>query len=538
MNAREVAGCVVSRLIERTRPLKLNDTLCVDIWTGDKLQPEVRKHLLAVAERFLQFVGVPLQVNDIILTGSMANYSYAPSSDLDVHVVYDPAQFADDEVAREMFNAKRALWNSQHDVKVSSHDVEVYPHALGEPHAATGIYSILHDRWLIVPVKGSVVVDADAARQKAETLKAQVEAAESYEELDAIAQKIKRMRVTGLLATGEFSPENLAFKILRNDGTMEKLIDKRNKCMDKELSLESLEDVGMSPEVFIGYMKAAMTAIRTPANFKRLFTLEDIFYDAGTESFIFFFGGGMQGPSLEGDIRRAANLFGVEVDVKPKNQSYSVTPRCGYRRESVMAVDGEMTDESFVKYLNAGLPGSRVRRGRGQGTFIYRGSSGGGAIRYAIIKAAKLVGVPVVVDSFSDAMSPQSPLHLEYIIRVVPHREFPINVNRLFHTYLKKTVAGYEWIEDEELIKRDKWESLAERDDLGKEKWATPSMRAYARRTFADGPPRGKRNKDNYQPWVKVIGQLVNQGKVKGFGNKETGRSTDGSPATGLARRV
>ena len=51
--------------------------------------------------------------------------------------------------------------------------------------------------------------------------------------------KLKKYRKCGLEDKGEFSYENLVFKILRRNGYIEKLINSQNKIMDKKLSIEN-----------------------------------------------------------------------------------------------------------------------------------------------------------------------------------------------------------------------------------------------------------------------------------------------------------
>jgi hypothetical protein len=53
-----------------------------------------------------------------------------------------------------------------------------------------------------------------------------------------IMDKISTMRKSGLAAGGEFGVENLAFKILRNIGYIEKIHTAYIEQQDKELSLE------------------------------------------------------------------------------------------------------------------------------------------------------------------------------------------------------------------------------------------------------------------------------------------------------------
>ena len=51
-------------------------------------------------------------------------------------------------------------------------------------------------------------------------------------------RKLKKYRQCGLESGGEFSIENLVFKYLRRNGYVGKLLDYRNKFMDKKLSMQ------------------------------------------------------------------------------------------------------------------------------------------------------------------------------------------------------------------------------------------------------------------------------------------------------------
>jgi hypothetical protein len=53
-------------------------------------------------------------------------------------------------------------------------------------------------------------------------------------------EKLKKMRKAGLEEEGEFSIENLAFKLLRNHGYIEKLVNIKTNSLTKELSLENV----------------------------------------------------------------------------------------------------------------------------------------------------------------------------------------------------------------------------------------------------------------------------------------------------------
>ena len=55
---------------------------------------------------------------------------------------------------------------------------------------------------------------------------------------EQLKNKIKKYRQSGLDSSGgEFSTENLVFKILRNTGYLEKMVEFKNDYLTKELSL-------------------------------------------------------------------------------------------------------------------------------------------------------------------------------------------------------------------------------------------------------------------------------------------------------------
>jgi len=91
--------------------IQTHDTLCPLIWDGEKLKPEVRKTLLLNAKRFIEFSDVEnLKFNDVMLTGSMANYNYGDNSDLDVHIILDFSQISENkEFVGDFFKLKKQL---------------------------------------------------------------------------------------------------------------------------------------------------------------------------------------------------------------------------------------------------------------------------------------------------------------------------------------------------------------------------------------------------------------------------------------------
>jgi hypothetical protein len=220
--------------------VKFNDRLNPRLWDkSEHLRDDVRAQLLLIAEDFRESLGVKdLDLQDITISGSNAAYTYTPNSDIDLHLV---VAMPEDPVYRELFDAKKFQYNETHTIKIGGYDVELYVQAADQPHYSQGIYSVLNNDWIQVPRRARAAVDDASTRNKFETIGHQIEAAiksGDRQRLDAMAEKIKRMRQTGLEQHGEFGPENLAFKILRSQGVLQKLHDARAQARSQELSLK------------------------------------------------------------------------------------------------------------------------------------------------------------------------------------------------------------------------------------------------------------------------------------------------------------
>jgi len=126
----------------------IQDTLVADVWEDNKLKPEIREKLLVIAQDFFDSLELPegTILKDIKLTGSLANYNWSKFSDVDLHLVLDYSQIADnEEFARDYFLAKKSIWNQTHDIDMFGYPVEVYVEDENDDHTASGLYSILND---------------------------------------------------------------------------------------------------------------------------------------------------------------------------------------------------------------------------------------------------------------------------------------------------------------------------------------------------------------------------------------------------------
>ena len=209
----------------------VKDTLNSEIWDYDNskndkepnLKPEIDEKLLEIADDFIRFLGVDVDVEDITMTGSLANYNWSSFSDIDTHVLIDfDSSNIDKKVLRELFNAKQGMWNSLHNIEVYGFEVELYAQDANEPHFSTGVYSVLNDEWVDGVERKSYLQDPE----------------ETLEIIKKIKDKLKKFRKCGLEDKGEFSYENLVFKFLRRNGYLRKLSELKNKITDETFSLE------------------------------------------------------------------------------------------------------------------------------------------------------------------------------------------------------------------------------------------------------------------------------------------------------------
>ncbi len=222
--------------------VKFHDRLNPALWgPGETMLPEVRDRLRVIADDFREFLGIDVEVKDITVSGSNAAYTYTPHSDIDLHLVVDLPRADESDVYRELFDAKKYAYNDQHDFKIGGYDVELYVQNANDVHHSQGIYSLVNDDWVRVPSRRKPQIDDISVESKYQDLARRIDAAiqsGDLDRMDRLAAKIRDMRQSGLDRSGEFGAENLAFKVLRNNGTLERLRDARQAAKSQSMSLD------------------------------------------------------------------------------------------------------------------------------------------------------------------------------------------------------------------------------------------------------------------------------------------------------------
>jgi hypothetical protein len=226
--------------------VKTNDELNPILWDGEELKPDIRAKLLKIASEFIKYCKIEdKKFQDILLVGSNANYNYTQFSDVDLHILMDFNEIdADPEIVGEYFKAKKELWSLEHEILIDDHTVECFVQNSSEPFTSMGVFSLMKNEWVRKPIKKFINVDEADVQLKAADIMNKIDilvdefnkGMDVTQKAKLVKDKIKKMRQAGLYKEGEFSPENLTFKILRNTGYMDKLNNLKNDSFDRALS--------------------------------------------------------------------------------------------------------------------------------------------------------------------------------------------------------------------------------------------------------------------------------------------------------------
>jgi hypothetical protein len=206
--------------------LKYHGKLNPKIWSKDQLKDGIAEALVKKSYEFAAYSGVSKsRIKDIVITGGNVNYNYTKFSDIDVHLMCDVTGLDSDKLYD-----KKVSWTESHkDLKISGYPIEFYA-ANNKDHFPNGqgVYSILENKWLIVPkhldhvdiLRDPKVIDKinHYVKYVKTLLKSGTEA-----DIKAFKEKLHTMRQSGLQHGGEFSVENVLYKDLRNRGLLDKL---------------------------------------------------------------------------------------------------------------------------------------------------------------------------------------------------------------------------------------------------------------------------------------------------------------------------
>lgn len=232
--------------IEEIEEILPKQFLHQSVWIGDTLQKDVRIYLLLNALKFINYLGIPnLRIEDITLTGSIANYNWNDKSDIDLHIIFNFKQILDDvEFVSEFLRLKKNIWNDKFDINIKGIEVELYSQNSKEEHMSSGVYSVMKNEWISHPERFenslnyeeiineySIVIDTINSIMHIEDVD------EKLEGIDDFKNWLRDYRQQGLRTDGELSTNNIVFKLLKYKNILAQINDIIINLVNNKFSL-------------------------------------------------------------------------------------------------------------------------------------------------------------------------------------------------------------------------------------------------------------------------------------------------------------
>ena len=189
-------------------------------WTDSQLCRKAARRLSKIADDFIEDLDVSVPVEEVRFTGSLANYNWSRYSDIDLHIVVDFSKIDEDtELVKSFFDV----------------------------HRSSGVYSLTDQEWITEPNPEGVDIDYRLARRKSNDIETQINLIKhiinrgkyqtALNNIDRVKGKIRNLRKAGLDSPQqEYSPENIAFKILRREDALQRLADMKLSAYDNLMS--------------------------------------------------------------------------------------------------------------------------------------------------------------------------------------------------------------------------------------------------------------------------------------------------------------
>lgn len=228
-------------ILEFDMGFQQHDQLNPKLWINDdQLRDEVKTALIKIAKDFVDYVDIPFEVSDLVLTGSQLGYFYTEQSDLDLHLIVDFGTVDCDREAAELFDTKRLLYKKQYDINIRGIPVEVYIEDSRYP-AVSATYSLGNSSWITRPPKVKPnAVDVKQIEKMTKIWSIVIDHAVKTNDLETARNTIKMLRnyrKLGLKLTGELGIENLVYKTLRNSKIIEQLMSMIGTLHNRSLSI-------------------------------------------------------------------------------------------------------------------------------------------------------------------------------------------------------------------------------------------------------------------------------------------------------------
>lgn len=238
------------------KSFEIQDELNPKFWINNKLNSRIRLKLLDLADEFIDTLAVDwVKPEDIVLTGSIANYNWSKYSDVDVHILIDYKKvWKKTEFVQDYFDSKKELWSQEHgELKIYGFPVEMYVEDTNADNPSSGVYSLNENKWIKEPndfqdaelnenyikrTSAKIMTAIDDIEDKIKEEKDNHKLETSSEKLKKLFDKLHKQRQESLDKHGEMGTYNIIWKVLRRSGYLDKIWDIINNVYNKVNSIK------------------------------------------------------------------------------------------------------------------------------------------------------------------------------------------------------------------------------------------------------------------------------------------------------------
>lgn len=238
------------------KSFEIQDELNPKFWINNRLNSRIRLKLLDLADEFIDTLAVDwVKPEDIVLTGSIANYNWSKYSDVDVHILIDYKKvWKKTEFVQDYFDSKKELWTQEHgDLKIYGFPVEMYVEDTNADNPSSGVYSLNENKWIKEPndfqdaelnenyikrISAKIMTAIDNIEDKIKEEKDNHKLETSSEKLKKLFDKLHKQRQESLDKHGEMGTYNIIWKVLRRSGYLDKIWDIINNVYNKVNSIK------------------------------------------------------------------------------------------------------------------------------------------------------------------------------------------------------------------------------------------------------------------------------------------------------------
>ena len=225
--------------------IESHETLNPKFWQDEELKQEVEDKIKVITDRFVEYLNnkdIKIDIKDILLLGSNASYNYTDDSDLDIHIIVEPKEIAEDEeLLKQLYDLAASAFNDKFNIQLKGADAEVYVELNDTNANSNGIYSI-NKGWLKKPKKENVAgIELDEVEfEKWEDRYNDLLLSRDKDEIKQFINDLYKLRKDSILKDGEYGQGNLIFKEMRNLNYIKNIKNLLDMIESEEMSLESV----------------------------------------------------------------------------------------------------------------------------------------------------------------------------------------------------------------------------------------------------------------------------------------------------------